>query len=930
MANEIKRDTVDYRDPTPFDNTKLNSLSDISKALRHKTYGEDTREAIAQQGEALVKLMQETGGDQTAEVKEARGPYELLGIRETAQEEAIMVASSRSESAIALGKSAASGSPRGAFDNLAALKTRFPEGSEGIYVTRDNGHFYYWNNSDWRDGGVYQGIALPEDYFVAKEKAKNLKSGTNLINLDRVKSGISIDTSGAELAKDGASTTDYIVIDSSSSYSFKVINPDTGNEWLVEPNDDLVISCYDKAQNFVNRYARITPDKLEGISFEGISFVRISIKSAKIKTMMFGVASYIRQLINYAPYEDIIAGLNLERYNKSYLNASDNLFKFSGLSISEYCVKDGVKPYIGLSYFKIKFPKIGKYGIYTVNSDGTSKEVPFRYLVSDPFDEAGNRVFYDAWNDGKLLSTVSVSNAQSKVNFYISIDTAILKNDIVVVPVDDVDLTQMPERALALKQSKVYDLDNIQYCGINSPYYSIDNRGYIYIRFDSIKYTINGNQMLYGFEELKSDLGANAHYPEDSSYVQDVYWVELDKGKKLLFDPRHRLLRIGEEQKENETALLFWKNDRLVGALVDAYIQDNDVKRNGTYKSTAQLTSEMISNLDTKENELYALIDNDKFTFGFVTDNHQTGFDVNNYRPDYTGMAYARVTGNLNVDANINGGDQVLSAGGALNALRKGFEFTPAKDFIYCEGNHDRYIVDPILSKKDYYNIVNRAHRNDPTFSFGDPYGGEYFYKNFDDKKIRVVVLDLYDIGAEHDADYNLNAGYRQNQLEWLANEALQVESGWQVMLITHSSPIYGMPENNRGINCEPLMQVLEAFKTGINATITATDKVYNDGTFDINFTTNFKTAGTLIAVMSGHAHNDYSIIKNGINYIQTICGYIDILLYHAQNDQPAKYGQRDQHTYSAIAFDIGIVDTVAHTINFKRFGYGHDRKFTY
>lgn len=94
MADEIKRDTVDYRDPTPFDSTKLNSLSEISKALRHKTYGEDTREAIAQQGEALAKLMQETGGNQSAEVAAARGNFELLGIREDAQDNAIIAAQS--------------------------------------------------------------------------------------------------------------------------------------------------------------------------------------------------------------------------------------------------------------------------------------------------------------------------------------------------------------------------------------------------------------------------------------------------------------------------------------------------------------------------------------------------------------------------------------------------------------------------------------------------------------------------------------------------------------------------------------------------------------------------------------------------------------------------------------------------------------------
>lgn len=89
MANGIERDAVDYRDTTPFDGSKLQSLSEISKAIRHKTYGVDTREALAQQGEALAKLMQEEGGNQSAEVVAARGKFELLGIREDAQDNAI-------------------------------------------------------------------------------------------------------------------------------------------------------------------------------------------------------------------------------------------------------------------------------------------------------------------------------------------------------------------------------------------------------------------------------------------------------------------------------------------------------------------------------------------------------------------------------------------------------------------------------------------------------------------------------------------------------------------------------------------------------------------------------------------------------------------------------------------------------------------------
>ena len=45
---------------------------------------------------------------------------------------------------------------QGVYDSLTALQTAFPNGTSGIYVTSDNGHWYYWNGSAWTDGGVYQ------------------------------------------------------------------------------------------------------------------------------------------------------------------------------------------------------------------------------------------------------------------------------------------------------------------------------------------------------------------------------------------------------------------------------------------------------------------------------------------------------------------------------------------------------------------------------------------------------------------------------------------------------------------------------------------------------------------------------------------------------------------------------------------------------
>lgn len=160
MATEIKRDTVDYRDSTPFDNTKLNSLSEISKALRHKTYGEDTREAIAQQGEALAKLMTETGGNQSAEVVAARGKYETLGIREDAQDNAIDSKFGKADGESYLNSITVVPET---FANLAEIKAKYPSGKNGLMVAADNGHKYIWANNVWADAGVYQAVGIDEN-----------------------------------------------------------------------------------------------------------------------------------------------------------------------------------------------------------------------------------------------------------------------------------------------------------------------------------------------------------------------------------------------------------------------------------------------------------------------------------------------------------------------------------------------------------------------------------------------------------------------------------------------------------------------------------------------------------------------------------------------------------------------------------------------
>jgi len=52
--------------------------------------------------------------------------------------------------------SLASGSPKGTYTTLALLQSAYPTGDTNIYLVTFDGNWYYWNNSNWVSGGLYQ------------------------------------------------------------------------------------------------------------------------------------------------------------------------------------------------------------------------------------------------------------------------------------------------------------------------------------------------------------------------------------------------------------------------------------------------------------------------------------------------------------------------------------------------------------------------------------------------------------------------------------------------------------------------------------------------------------------------------------------------------------------------------------------------------
>lgn len=104
--------TVEYRDESEFSN-ELHSVSQIADALRHKKFGKDVREAIAQAVEKLYGI----------------GPSTVI-----------------------------SGSPAGAYATLAELQSAYPNGQQGVFVVAETGKWYLWDprKEVWMEGGDFQ------------------------------------------------------------------------------------------------------------------------------------------------------------------------------------------------------------------------------------------------------------------------------------------------------------------------------------------------------------------------------------------------------------------------------------------------------------------------------------------------------------------------------------------------------------------------------------------------------------------------------------------------------------------------------------------------------------------------------------------------------------------------------------------------------
>lgn len=262
-----------------------------------------------------------------------------------------------------------------------------------------------------------------------------------------------------------------------------------------------------------------------------------------------------------------------------------------------------------------------------------------------------------------------------------------------------------------------------------------------------------------------------------------------------------------------------------------------------------------------------------------------------------------------------------------------------------CIGNHDAGIyyhnaatdgnIHTLPGTYLYNNFTAHSASADTVFG-GQAYGG-YCYRDFEDKKLRVIMLN----SSEKLAAVQADVGTYGAQRVWLANALLDLNSKadaaqWGFVILCHHPADYG--------DNISLSNVLKAYVNGTSCTITDPIGGYykGDGT---NQTVSFagKNSAKLFAQFHGHIHNfktdKLSVYENGskVSYDGwRICvpngqvnrenTYTTIGSYTEINYAETQSYPKTANTENGTSFVINVINPSEEKIYSFAYGAGYDR----
>ncbi len=236
------------------------------------------------------------------------------------------------------------------------------------------------------------------------------------------------------------------------------------------------------------------------------------------------------------------------------------------------------------------------------------------------------------------------------------------------------------------------------------------------------------------------------------------------------------------------------------------------------------------------------------------------------------------------------------------------------------DGNWDKLVND-----KEQFSEYFRYLGNNVTMGSS----GKYYYVDDHNFKIRIIILDSIDIPYIKSGNVGKYRGqnmwaYREEQLDWFGNTALNVpDNSWHVLVASHMPPYATGVEGFGGTtrNADMARKILQAFKNKTSYSGSSASNVESDlkATVSVNFS---GKGGNVIGWFSGHVHYDNMVdMPEGIKLITTLCDG-----WEPWADAPTKtMGTTTEH-----AFDILSINTNLKRVNLTRVGAGSNRTFNY
>lgn len=257
------------------------------------------------------------------------------------------------------------------------------------------------------------------------------------------------------------------------------------------------------------------------------------------------------------------------------------------------------------------------------------------------------------------------------------------------------------------------------------------------------------------------------------------------------------------------------------------------------------------------------------------------------------------------------------------------FFFSGNTDTFAIRGNHDAGSLYPynkngkvklneIISDNDFKQILKT---NSKTYGEVRDENSLYGFKDYPDKKIRVIFVDSIDNPIVVNSDGSLkyfaqwDYGYQQQQLRWVAEQALGTcPEDYHVVMFGHVPLRIRTDEEDRAhrnFNC--LMNIIKTFVNKSSQKIKSTIPDFNVD-FPIDYST--RSDSNFVGFFSGHDHVERLIDNNEFQTI--VCD-------NAWAEDSTKIGTVEEDSFCIIE-----IDTSLRHVKLLGFGRSTDRSFNY